>query len=103
MGEVSQRISVNQAESNLRALAKTASESGARYIIEHEGKPLAAIVGMDELNLIERMREPMPQERAEALLSKLEKVSVEDWTDEDHKDWVDMIYWASRGHSAVED
>ena len=103
MDEVSQRISVNQAELNLRALAKAVSESGARYIIEHDGKPLAAIVGMAELKLIERMCEPMPQERADALLSKLENIGGSDWTDEDYKDWVDMIYWASRGHSAFED
>ena len=103
MDEVSQWISIDQAELNLRVLAKAASESGARYIIEHEGKPLAAIVGVIELELLERIRERTPQERADALLSKLEKVSVDDWTDEDYRDWVDMIYWSSRGHSAFED
>ena len=103
MDEVSQRISVSQAESNLWALAKKASENGAHYIIEHDGKPLAAIVSMTELKLIERLREQLPQERADALLAKLEKVSADDWTDEDYKDWVDMIYWSSRGHSAFED
>ncbi len=103
MDEFSQRVSVNQAELNLRALAKAASESGARYIIEHDGKPLAAIVGIPELKLIERMPEPIPQERADALLSELEKVSSDDWTDENYKDWIDMIYWSSRGHSAFED
>lgn len=104
MDEVSQRITASQAESNLRALAKRASENGARYIIEHDGKPLAAIVSIDELKLIERIREqlPVPEERAAALLAKLEKVSTDDWTDEDCKDWVDMIYWSSRGHSAFE-
>ena len=102
MDEISKRISVNQAELGLLPLAKAASESGARYIIEHDGKPLAAIVGMAELKLIERVREPMPQERADALLAKLEEVSADDWTDEECKDWVDMIYWSSRGHSAFE-
>lgn len=102
MDEFNQWISVDQAELNLWVLAKAASESGARYIIEHNGKPLAAIVGMAELKLIERVREPMPQERADALLAKLGKVNSDDWTDKDYKDWVDMIYWSSRGHSAFE-
>ena len=103
MDEVSQRITASQAGSNLRALAKRASENGARYIIEHDGKPLAAIVGIAELKLIERIREQLPEGRAAALLAKLEGVSSDDWTAEDYKDWVDMIYWSSRGHSAFED
>ena len=102
MDEVSQRITASQAESNLRTLAKMASENGARYIIEHDGKPLAAIVCIAELKLIECIREQLP-ERAAALLAKLEEVSSDDWTDADYKDWVDMIYWSSRGHSAFED
>ena len=102
MDEISKRISVTQAEMNLLTLAKAASESGVRYIIEHDGEPLAAIVGMAELKLIERVRESTPQERANALLAKLEKVSTDDWTDAEYRDWVDMIYWSSRGHSAFE-
>src|SRR3954470_11223832 len=52
---MTQRVSVAQAKAQLSALMAQAAYGGQHIIIERRGKPLAALISVDEL---ERLEEP---------------------------------------------
>src|SRR5688500_6258019 len=50
------RISVGNARAQLSALMTKVAHGGETYVIERRGKPLAALVNVDDLQQIERQR-----------------------------------------------
>ncbi|MGH2459953.1 MAG: type II toxin-antitoxin system Phd/YefM family antitoxin [Chloroflexota bacterium] len=55
---MAKRVSAAQAKAQLSALASGAAFRGERYVIERRGKPVAALVSMDDLERLEQEREP---------------------------------------------
>ncbi len=53
---MSKRVSAAQAESGFSDLMSEVADGGQRVIIERGGRPVAALVSVDDLELIERTR-----------------------------------------------
>lgn len=78
------RISASQAKAAFSALMTDAA-SGRRVVIERRGKPLAALVSVNDLELIEQKRQPLAEARPKGAL-----VLVGAWGDIEDRD-VDML------------
>jgi len=59
--EKTKRISAAQAKAQLSALMARAAYGGERFIIERRGKPMAALVGAEDLARIEGGNEGTPK------------------------------------------
>jgi prevent-host-death family protein len=51
--EVTKKVRVTEAKANLSALMARVAYGGERYLIERRGKPLAALVGVGDLEHLE--------------------------------------------------
>ncbi|MBI3979311.1 MAG: type II toxin-antitoxin system Phd/YefM family antitoxin [Chloroflexi bacterium] len=54
-------VSTAQAKAQFSALVARVAYGGEQYIIERRGKPLAALVSLDDLDRLERERAPSPR------------------------------------------
>jgi len=52
-GTVAKRVSAAQAKEQLSALVAEVAYGGGRYVIERRGRPLAALVSVDDLKRLE--------------------------------------------------
>lgn len=53
---VAKKVRVTEAKAHLSALMARVGYGGERYLIERRGKPLAALVGVEDLERLERER-----------------------------------------------
>lgn len=51
---MTEKIRVTEAKANLSALMARVSYGGERFVIERRGRPLAALVGVEDLERLER-------------------------------------------------
>ena len=54
---MAEKIRVTEAKAHLSALMARAGYGGERFVIERRGKPLAALVGVEDLERLESERE----------------------------------------------
>lgn len=73
-GLVARRISAAQAKAHFSALVAEVAYGGEHYVIERRGKPLAALVSVDDLQRLEQLRPPARRQGALALVGAWREV-----------------------------
>lgn len=58
---MAKRVSAAQAKAQLSSLVAKVAYAGEHYVIERRGKPLAALVSMEDLGLLEQCRATSPR------------------------------------------
>jgi prevent-host-death family protein len=88
---MTEKVRVTEAKAHFSALLARAGYGGERFLIERRGKPLAALVGVEDLRRLEtEARGVSPRPRGALAL-------VGAWADVDERDideWLDEIYAA---------
>lgn len=64
---MTERISSADAKAHFAKIVTRVAEARACYVIERRGKPLAAVVSIDDLNILDK--EPRPAERTVGMLA----------------------------------
>ena len=72
------KVRVSEAKAHLSALMARAGYVGERYLIERRGDPLAAPVGVEDLERLEALSNLMKRAPANALVTGLAHVPPED-------------------------
>jgi len=75
---VPKRISAAQAKAHFSALVAQVAYGGQHYIIERRGKPLAAMVSVDDLQRLEELSPPSRPQGALALVGAWREVEDQD-------------------------
>jgi prevent-host-death family protein len=75
---VAKRISAAQAKAHFSALVAQVAYGGEHYVIERRGKPLAALVSVDDLQRLEALASPARPQGALALVGAWREVEEGD-------------------------
>lgn len=75
---MTKRISAAQAKARFSALVAEVAYGGEHYVIERRGKPLAALVTLDDLQRLEQLGPPSRPRGALALVGAWREVEEQD-------------------------
>jgi prevent-host-death family protein len=75
---VTKRISAAQAKAHFAALVARVAYGGEHFVIERRGKPIAALVSVDDLERLEQLRPPSRPQGALALVGAWQAVEAQD-------------------------
>jgi prevent-host-death family protein len=75
---MAKRVSAAEAKAKLPELVARVAYAGEKYVIERRGKPLAALVGVDDLRQLERGATSAEREGALALVGAWAEVPDEE-------------------------
>ncbi len=75
---MAKRISAAEAKAHFSALVAQVAYGGEHYVIERRGKPLAALVSVDDLERLEQLGAPSRPRGALALVGAWREVEEQD-------------------------
>lgn len=75
------RMTVDDAERDLRRLVDSISTRGGRVLLERDGSAAVALVSADDARLLERLEELIDIELAYAALAEAETTGTRSWSE----------------------
>lgn len=75
------QVSTAETRKHMSELLNRAAYGGERFVVTRHGKELAAIVPLDEVTLLDRLRSLLARKEFEAAVEEVRTVGTRSWDD----------------------